>query len=244
MQMTSSTLLFFALCVAAGSLVASVENHFPHAVEPASGVQFPLEMPGEESTLSLAGSAIRVKKVVFVNVQVYAVGLYVNAPKLAAAIGKTIDAADAGLYKKLLAGDSVIPMAIRLTMVRTVGGDTMSGALKEAVEPRMKAVAASSGADVEGPLKAFTALFDMPNLETGTTLVFQWKAGGRLAAEIGGKHKGEVAAPALCEALFSVFLDESAVVERKDLIGRLAELVAAVPEPEPAQPAAAPEPEA
>lgn len=30
--------------------------------------------------------------------QVYAVGLYVNAPKLAAAIGKTIDAADAGLY--------------------------------------------------------------------------------------------------------------------------------------------------
>ncbi len=70
MQTTSSCILFLVLCIATGSLVASVENHFPHAVEPASGVHFPLEMAGEESTLSLAGSTVRVKKVVFVNVQV------------------------------------------------------------------------------------------------------------------------------------------------------------------------------
>ena len=68
--MKSSLVLFVALCVVGASLVSSVDNHFPHAVEPASGVQFPLEMAGEASTLSLAGTAIRVKKILFVNVQV------------------------------------------------------------------------------------------------------------------------------------------------------------------------------
>ena len=56
--------------------------------------------------------------------------------------------------------------------------------------------------------------------------MFHWKSGGKLAAEIGGVSKGEILSPELCEALFSVFLDDASVVERKDLVGRLGDLAA------------------
>jgi hypothetical protein len=46
--------------------------------QPTSGVKFPVTVPGEKSSMYLMGTAIRVKKIVFVSVQVYAVGLYVD----------------------------------------------------------------------------------------------------------------------------------------------------------------------
>jgi len=41
-------------------------------------VKFPVTVPGEKSSMYLMGTAIRVKKIVFVSVQVYAVGVYVD----------------------------------------------------------------------------------------------------------------------------------------------------------------------
>ena len=46
--------------------------------QPNSSVKFPVTVPGEKGSLYLTGTAIRVKKIVFVSVQVYAVGLYTD----------------------------------------------------------------------------------------------------------------------------------------------------------------------
>eukprot|EP00960_Hanusia_phi_P029199 747824-Hanusia_phi.AAC.4 len=41
-----------------------------HVVEEATSVRFPLDVPGESSSLLLLGATVRVKKILFVNVQV------------------------------------------------------------------------------------------------------------------------------------------------------------------------------
>ena len=43
------------------------EDHF---VEEATSVKFPLDIPGEKSSLVLLGATVRVKTILFVNVQV------------------------------------------------------------------------------------------------------------------------------------------------------------------------------
>ena len=153
-------------------------------------------MPGENGSLHLTGTAIRVKKIVFVSVQVYAVGLYTDKKAAKATLPSKVSPT---LFSTLLSDDTALPLTIRLEMVRTVGGDTMSAALKEAIEPRLAAIykdAAKTNADME----KFTKQFDMPSLATGTVLTFAKTSKGKLITEVAGVSKGEIASPALCKA--------------------------------------------
>mmetsp|Transcript_19562 Transcript_19562/g.30633 ORF Transcript_19562/g.30633 Transcript_19562/m.30633 type:complete len:240 (+) Transcript_19562:3-722(+) len=219
------SLLFVALCLVLGVCWAS------EAIEPASGTKFPLKL----GDLDLVGTGIRVKKIVFVSVQVYAAGLYVDAKgssnALRASLGESYDytKAEPKLFQELLAGHNHIKKALRLVMVRNVGGETMAGALKEAVEPRLMALAEAEGpesvAEAKKALEAFKGQFDMKELPTGTELIFSWP-NGNLNTEIAGTQKGKVDSLLLARALFSVFLDENSVVERKDMVATLGSVVA------------------
>eukprot|EP00960_Hanusia_phi_P029198 747824-Hanusia_phi.AAC.3 len=144
--------------------------------------------------------------------------------------------------------------SLRLTMVRSVTGDQMGGALKEAVQPRLKRftsdevrAAAEGGGLLTGmkgaiarDMSEFEKQFDMSSLAAGTILTFTrlkasgarelsgWRVtfrqSGSLVSEIDGKDKGEIASEALSKSLFSVFLDEDSVVDRSKLLQRLAVL--------------------
>eukprot|EP00286_Rhodomonas_abbreviata_P022297 CAMPEP_0181294968 /NCGR_PEP_ID=MMETSP1101-20121128/3889_1 /TAXON_ID=46948 /ORGANISM="Rhodomonas abbreviata, Strain Caron Lab Isolate" /LENGTH=229 /DNA_ID=CAMNT_0023399673 /DNA_START=15 /DNA_END=704 /DNA_ORIENTATION=- len=218
MQRLSSRFFFLAFVALSVSLVAGVEKALPHFVESVSGTQFPLEIAGESETLDLAGAAIRVKKILFVHVQVYAVGLYVSLPKVAAAVGKTdVSGANPKLFEDLVAND--IPMALRLVMLRTVGGDQMSSALGEALQPRITAIQTDEE-EGKSALKQFEAQFDS-ELSTGSELLFEWREGNVLHTTIAGEWKGAVQSSSLARALFSVFLDADAVVERASIVTRL-----------------------
>lgn len=189
--------------------------------EPQTGVSFPVEIVGEKGPLKLAGTAVRVKKIAFIPIQIYAVGLYVEPVAAAAAKVDSGNAESSALFETLLSPAADIPMAVRLVMVRSVTADQMADALKEAVEPRLP-----KDSDAKGLMAQFRALFDEA-LPSGTELVFSKVLGGKLVAEIGGKNKGEIADPALARALFAVYLDASPVVERPALVANLPAVVAA-----------------
>merc|ERR1712166_698205 len=186
--------------------VLSATDATDHVVEPASSVKFPMSVPGEKGSLDLIGTAVRVKKVLFVSVQVYALGLYVDKKEAQAKLPRQITES---LFTTLLSDEAALALTVRMEMVRAVGGDTMSGALKEAIEPRLAAIyndPAKTAADME----AFTKQFDIASLSTGTLLTFSKTSAGTLITEVGGVFKGEITSPALARAFFSVFLGKDA----------------------------------
>ncbi|EKX50552.1 hypothetical protein GUITHDRAFT_151184, partial [Guillardia theta CCMP2712] len=146
------------------------EDHF---VEEATSVKFPLDIPGEKSSLVLLGATVRVKKILFVNVQVYAVGVYTEPGVVEELKGKEPN----DMYKYLM--EHPVQSSLRLTMVRSVTGDQMGGALKEAVQPRLKLFARDE-ASTAGDMSAFEKQFDMSSLAAGTVLTFSRLQNGNL----------------------------------------------------------------
>jgi len=222
MMDTRSCLVAAMLCLL--SMAYAVQPEVDgHVVEPNSSVKFPVTVPGEKGSLYLTGTAIRVKKIVFVSVQVYAVGLYTDKK---AAQAKLTSKVSPALFSTLLSEGTALPLTVRLEMVRDVGGDKMSAAFKEAIEPRLASIykdAAKTNADMD----KFTKQFDMASLATGTVLTFTKTAQGKLITEVAGVSKGEIDSPALCKAFLSVFLGDDAVVEREGLVDRLPLLLSA-----------------
>ena len=208
--------LLLAACLlsTANAILHEVDGH---VVEPDTGVKFPVLVPGEKGSLHLMGAAVRVKKIVFVSVQVYAVGLYAEKAAVAQKLTPEVSAA---MFSTLLSEDADVPLTVRMEMVRAVGGETMSGALNDAIKPRLAEIYKSED-KTKADMDAFTKQFDMASLETGTVLTFSKVTGGKLITEVGGVKKGEIASPALCSAFFSVFLDNDAVVVRDKLVERL-----------------------
>jgi hypothetical protein len=68
----------------------------------------------------------------------------------------------ATLFDVLLADETNIPLTLRMQMVRDVGGETMSGALKEAIEPRLAKIHNNDAKTAAGTLDALNALDTIP----------------------------------------------------------------------------------
>ena len=214
--MAPSWLIALACVMAAASAIQPEVDG--HVVEPASSIKFPATVPGESGSMHLLGTAIRVKKIVMISVQVYAVGLYVDRKILRERMVPEIKSAT---FSTLLSEDANVPLTIRIEMARSVGGDTMSGALKDAIEPRLKKLYNDDAAKTAKDMEAFTKQFDMSNLDTGTVLTFHKTQQGTLVTEVGGASKGEIASPNLCKAFLAVYLDQEAVVARESLLERI-----------------------
>mmetsp|Transcript_41946 Transcript_41946/g.82038 ORF Transcript_41946/g.82038 Transcript_41946/m.82038 type:complete len:225 (+) Transcript_41946:215-889(+) len=221
-----TSLLPLALCAIALLAHASAVSFDKsgNVLEPASSTAYPTVLQGHE----LVGTSIRVKKIVFVSVQVYAVGLYLDPEHLGelkawkAKSGAEL-ARDETLYKALLKDDS-LAKTLRLVMVRTVTGEQMGSALSEAVEGRLPKSRDQACKDAFAGLKK---MFSAPSLKTGTEIVFKWSPGGKLLVTMDGEAAGGVLeSTTLAIALFDVFLGDKAVLERAPLIERLADLLA------------------
>lgn len=174
--------------------------------EPKTGVQFKNTMTpaGASTSLTLMGVGARIKEVLMVDVNVYAVGMYVDAAAaqgaLAAWQGKSSSdlRKDAAFRKALL--DPGFDKSLRLVMARDVDGDTMMEAFDEALKPRTRTL---GGGDKLG---AFKGYFDMDELTEDTELLFTCTKEGKMVTAIGGKRKGEIASPGLCAAFFDIYV--------------------------------------
>lgn len=175
--------------------------------DPATGVVFPTELTVGGATRALTGTGVRTRTVL--KVKVYAFGLYVDAAGAKAALasyaGKSAAdlQGDAGFYAKLL--ERQFPMTMRLVMTRTVGGETMAEAFDEALRPRVVAAAGRNMPGGEAALDRFRGFFG-ESVDKGTEMMFSCTPEGTFATSIAGQQKQDLSSPALCWALFDVYL--------------------------------------
>ena len=195
--------------------------------EPKTGVNFKGTMTpaGASGPMTLMGVGARIKEVLMVDVNVYAVGLYVSSADgptaLAAWHGKkTAELRKDSAFYDALMSDSV-EKSLRLVMARSVDGDTMRDAFDDALKPRTKKYGGSD------KLGAFRGYFTMDDLDEGVELLFTWKRGGVLVTSIGGKKKGEIKSEGLCKAFFDIYVGDKPVssAARNSFYGGLAKLL-------------------
>ncbi len=202
-------------------------------VEPRSGRAFPitLRVPGGDDLHTLVGTGIRTKT--FLKVQVYAFGLYVDAPTATSALQAWAGRSardleqDQSFYRELLEGR--FGMTLRLVMTRDVSGDDMAEAFDDALRPRVaRAAAELDMPGGEAALTRFRGYFDVEALTEGTELLFSWLPDGTLVSSVRGQVKGEIPSAALGWALFDVYLGAQPISEdgKKSLVSRFPELLA------------------
>ena len=195
----------------AGPLAAQVAM----TTEPQSGVAFPMEITGVggDGTQALTGVGIRTKT--FLKVKVYAFGVYVDPAGAGAALsgyaGKSFRdlSDDQGFYERILQMD--FPMTLRLVMTRNVGGDDMAEAFDGALRPRVQRAAAEMNMPGgEQALDQFRGYFSVEEMTDGSELLFTC-ADGTLNSSVKDVLQAPIASPALCWALFDVYLGKDPI---------------------------------
>jgi hypothetical protein len=200
-------------------------------VDRSSSVKFPVVLvpPGGGSPHQLTGTATRERTILRVNV--YAYGLYVDGEaaraNLSAFSGRpTALDRDPAFLQRLL--EMRVPMTLRLVTTRDLAGDALVGAFDEALKPRVQRAATElKMTGGEAALERFRAYFNLRELADGTEIVFSC-AGGRLKTTVGGQARPEIESPALCRALFDVYLGTAPISRdgRRSLIEGFPSLLA------------------
>jgi hypothetical protein len=185
-------------------------------IEPRTGLAFPVHITpaGGKGQHTLTGVGVRRKA--FLSVKVYAMGIYVDAPKAAKALrtwkGKTADQLryDRTFFAALLKDD--FAKTLRMKMARNVDGKDVRKAFEEQLVPRVWKAAKVWGLEGgERAARESRTLFSLRKLREGTELIFTWHPGGRLASRIGNQKNQTITNPALCWALFDIYLGEDPI---------------------------------
>ena len=219
----------------ASTLLVGLGSGLPQqeqVLEPNSGRAFPIRLRAHagRDLHTLVGTGIRTKT--FLKVQVYAFGLYVDAPTatslLHAWAGRSARdlELDESFYRELLEGR--FAMTLRLVMTRDVDGGDMAEAFDDALRPRVERAAAELNMPGgEAALTRFRRYFDR-ELAKETELLFSWLPDGTLVSSVQGEVKGEIRSAALCWALFDVYLGAEPISKdgKKSLVSRFPGLLA------------------
>lgn len=187
-------------------------------LEPSTGVPFPLQLtvPGGGATHVLAGTGVRTAT--FLKVKVYAFGLYVDEVLARSALARFAGQTARDLernqefYARILRRD--FGVTLRLVMVRDVGSDEMAEAFDASLRPRVRRAAAEMGMPGgEAALGRLRGYFDVGEMTKETELVFSCTPDGTMRTVVGGETAPEIDSPALCWALFDVYLGEDPISE-------------------------------
>ncbi len=227
----------FGLPTAARAQAGAQAGTEESVLESKSNVAFPvrLQVPAGEDFHTLVGMGLR-EKTVF-KVDVYAFGLYVDAPRAASALenwnGRSARELekDESFYEELLKDN--FGKTLRLLMTRDVSGDDMADAFEDALGPRVARAAEEMGMPAgDEALTQFRGYFSVEELTKETELVFTWLPGGTLVTSVQGEVKGEIQSAALSWALFDVYLGDHPISKggKKSVIARFPELLAGAPE--------------
>jgi hypothetical protein len=207
------SLLLTCVMACAGAAWA-LQDPVPMVKESETGIEFPawIQAPLGDATArqDLLGTGVREKTVFKVNV--YAMGLYVDAAAASAALKKaagTLERKKAlkdKAFQQVLLKDE-IGKTLRWVMARDVGGEDIAEAFTDSLEPRVKTLAktAEEKQAAAAAMTTFRAYFTA-ELTEGTELVFHWEPGGKLHTVVGGVKKGAIVNLTLCAALFDVYV--------------------------------------
>ncbi len=202
-------------------------------LEPSSRVAFPTSItpPGSSVVHELAGTAIRTKTIF--RIKVYAFGLYIDPEAASSALaefrGTPADrlAKDQTFYRRLLDLDAA--MTLRLVMTRDVGGADVANSFDDALTPRVRTAAVERGMPGgASALAAFRRYFNLEEVAKGTEIVFSCGTDGLLSTRVGSEPRPDIVSPALCWALFDVYLGPKPVSKdgRATVIARVPDILA------------------
>jgi hypothetical protein len=149
--------------------------------------------------------------------------------QLAAFAGRQVATLDRDrtFFQRLL--DLRIPLAMRLVTTRGLTGEALGDAFEEALKPRVqRAATALNMPGGEAALERFRAYFDVRELPVSTEIVFACGPSGSVITMVGARAPLEIESPALCWALFDVYLGDRAIsaAGRRSLIGGFPTLLA------------------
>lgn len=231
---TAALLLVALLTGPAGQ--AAAQSAATELIEPHSGTPFPVSLvpPGASTAQQLTGTALRAVTVLFFSVPVYAFGIYVDADHARASLSEFAQrsaeelAGDEPFYRRLL--DQEFAMTLRLVMVRDVpvSGEDMANAFDSSLRPRVEPAAAGEPGALQA-LERFRGYFDMQVIETGAEFVFACTPEAVMTTSIDGDEQPPIESPALCRALFDVYLgaDPISAEGKQTVIARFPDLLAA-----------------
>ncbi|KAK1550126.1 hypothetical protein Q3G72_014207 [Acer saccharum] len=205
-----------------------------HAVEPKTGIEFPMMLDNildREYNCSLnsevlVGTGSRTMRIVKIkSLKIYAFGFYVHPHAVCEKLGPKYASISAGelnkhheFYEDLLRED--IDMTVRLVI--SYNGVKIN-TVKDAFEKALRARLVKTNPDTDySCVTKFGSYFtkDIP-LPSGTTIHFRRTADGQLITEIGGKEIGAVRSKDLCRAFFDMYIGDVPVSEQtKEEIGK------------------------
>ncbi|XP_050943790.1 fatty-acid-binding protein 2 isoform X3 [Cucumis melo] len=209
-------------------------NWARHAIEPITGIEFPMMLDNilaaeNNSSLSsevLVGTGSRIMKIVKIkSLKVYAFGFYVHPKSVCEKLGPKYASSPADelnerrdFYEDLLRED--INMTVRLVI--NYNGMKIN-TVRDAFEKSLRARLLKTNPETDYHcVRTFGSLFtkDIP-LPVGTTIDFRQTADGQLITEMGGTLIGAVRSKELCRAFFDMYLGDVPVSEEtKKEIGK------------------------
>ncbi|HQT93936.1 MAG TPA: chalcone isomerase family protein [Thermoanaerobaculaceae bacterium] len=165
------------------------------------GVTFPDQVTVGSATLTLNGMGVRVKKIAFIGINIYAAALYLPA--------KEADPA------KVLAADEPKQLVMHF-LYKEVGRDK----LLEAWDEGFKKNAGAALAALKEPIATFDGYWS--DMKKGDVAVLTYLPGQGTKVEIKGKEMGVIAGKEFAEALFAIWLGPKPPNEnlKKGLLGR------------------------
>ncbi len=180
------------------------------AIEPRSGISFPTSLtpPGSTAALRFVGAAVRARTIF--HVQIYAYGLYVDAPRARDAFASFAGvpaprlARDERFFQRLL--DLDVAMALRIVMARDVSGSAIADAFDSALRPRVADASGGNAAEGARALAQFRGYFDLRQVAKGAEIVLSCDPAGRLETRVNGAVRPPIESRALCRALFDIYL--------------------------------------
>ncbi|KAG6544006.1 hypothetical protein Mapa_014529 [Marchantia paleacea] len=189
-------------------------------VEPVTNIKFSksTNAPGASKELVLAGAGVREKKIAFLKVKVYAVGLYVDPGAISSleawkSKGTSELEKDESFFKALI--DIPVEKSLRIVLARDIEGAQFWGALGEALAPRLKA--AGAGAAGEQALNSFGDVFKNRPLKDKTVIFLTWTQPSTLHISITPEGRSPSApdasidSVALLSSLYDVYLGKDPV---------------------------------
>jgi hypothetical protein len=153
--------------------------------------------------------SVRAKRVLGLkNINVYALGLYVDGPgaKRALRSAGTPSPNNQRAFDALVSGCEGVERTLRLVITTNLlKRSTFVSTLEERLGPALRKAGEAKTFD------AFASLFDGVDFKSGTEVVFSTKGGGKLSTRIDGKEKASLASRALCESLLDIYLGKDPV---------------------------------
>jgi hypothetical protein len=175
--------------------------------ESSTGKYFPTQVTvtyeGKNYSLALTGTAVR-KKMVF---KVYGIAHYAEDPQT-------------GSEENVLAAMLTDGKAKQITMefVRDVDVEKIQGAYRDGFKENMSEADAKAAAPL---VEQFLGYFKK-EVKENDRFVLQWLPGGVVIAQTQGTTHPPIKNVAFAKALWSIWLGEDSIVDREDLVSRVA----------------------